>query len=293
MVYPGELTLWYRLVVTSRPLVSVVTPSYNYGQYIGACLESVRRQRYPEIEHIVLDARSTDATRDVVRSFEGTYRLTARFEADDGQADALNKGFRLARGEVLCWLNADDYWIEPSVIEEAVAALEQADVVTGGGWYVDAEGRRFRRIRARTPREIARDLAHFDVLLQPATFWRREVHRALRTDLHYAFDWALFREMQRGHVRFATVARAWAAYRWTPAGKTASDAAGRRGETARLMLEEFGPRSAQYAWARMVHRAYALAEQLPYRSAERLVKRATYWANVIVAVSTRNRICSW
>jgi glycosyltransferase involved in cell wall biosynthesis len=277
-----------------RFLVSVVTPSFNYGRYIGQCLESVRRQTHPAIEHLVLDACSTDETREVVRAFEGRYGMRAVFAKDGGQADALNRGFAQAKGEVLCWLNADDYWLSETVVEEAVRALDGgADVATGGGWYVDPAGREFRRIRARTEKQIARDLRFYDVILQPATFWRRRVHRPLREEFRYSFDWTLFLEMQRGGARFASAQRDWAAYRWHAEGKTASDPAGRRGETAEILKEQFGERSPQHRWARAVYAAYLAAERRRSPVLARAIKRATYWANAAVAVATRNRICSW
>jgi len=273
--------------------VTVVTPSYNYGRFIGECLESVRCQTYPRIEHVVLDACSTDETREVVQSYLGRHDLRAVFERDAGQADALNRGFGQARGDIFCWLNADDYWLTPTVVEEAVEALRAgADVVTAGGWYVDRGGRRFRRIVARSREQIARHLRHFDVVLQPATFWRRTAHQPLRTDLHHAFDWALFLAMQRAGARFDTVTREWAAYRWHDVAKTASDPARRRAETVIIHREQFGEGSPQERWSRLVAAAYALAERQP-RAIERALKRAVYVANGVVATATRNKICSW
>src|SRR5512133_1157149 len=179
---------------TSRPLVSIVTPSYNYGRFIEQCLESVKAQTYPSIEHIVMDACSTDETPRILTQHERP-GLRAHFEKDRGQADALNSGFARAKGAVLCWLNADDYYLHPRVVEEAVAALADADVVTAGGWFVNDVGHRTRPIRVE-PRRVVRELRFHDTILQPATFWRREMHRPLRADLHYTFDWQLFAEMR-------------------------------------------------------------------------------------------------
>lgn len=284
--------LWYARSVSERagPLVTVVTPSYNYGRYLAACLESVAQQTWPHVEHLVFDACSTDETPEVLRRFEGRRGLRAVVQRDRGQADALNTGFGRAQGEVFCWLNADDYWLGETVVEEAVAALEAgAEVVTAGGWYVDGQGRPFRRIPVRSSPRIARDLRHYDVILQPATFWRRSVHRPLRAELRYALDWALFIEMQQAGARFACLKREWAAYRWHREAKTASDPAGRRAETVVIHREQFGEGSPQVRWSRLVHAGYAAAE----RQGRPWLKRVVYWANVAVAVTTRNRVCSW
>jgi glycosyltransferase involved in cell wall biosynthesis len=273
-----------------RPLVTVVTPSFNYGRFVGDCLESVRRQTHPRIEHLFLDGGSTDSTREVVRSFEGRYDLRAAFEKDGGPADALNKGFARAAGDVFCWLNADDYWLSDAVVAEAVAALEAgADVVTAGGWYVDEGGRKIKSIRFYRPSRVTPRLRNFDTMVQPATFWRRAVHRPLREELDYVFDWALFIDMLRSGARFAPLDREWAAYRWHPAARTASDTAARRAEVAQILGEQWGEGSIQHRWARTVWAGYAAAE----RRRSPLLKRAMYYANAAVAVLTNNRVCAW
>src|SRR5437667_3609670 len=92
--------------MTATPLFSVVTPSYNQGRFIRATIESVLSQDYPHIEYIIMDGGSTDETASIAQEYSG--RLTFISEPDNGQAHAINKGFRIARGEVLSWLNSDD-----------------------------------------------------------------------------------------------------------------------------------------------------------------------------------------
>jgi glycosyltransferase involved in cell wall biosynthesis len=274
-------------MLPSSPLVSVVTPSRNYGSYLATCLASVRAQTYPRLQHLVFDACSTDGSADVLRSFLGTYDLEAAFEADEGQADALNKGFARARGDVLCWLNADDYWLHDHVVEEAVEALGTSDVVTATGCFVDAEGRRLRRYHVE-PSWILAELHYYDTILQPATFWRRRVHRELRLDLHYAFDWRLWLDMRDAGARFAVLDREWAAYRMHRVNKTSADPAARRGEVADILAQECGRRSVQHLWARAVHRGYRVADALGSNA----VKRAVQLANIGMYRLTRRRVFS-
>lgn len=271
-----------------KPLVSVVTPSFNYARFLPACLASVRTQTYPQLEHLVLDACSTDGSAEVLAAFEGSYRLRASFERDRGQADALNKGFARASGEVLCWLNADDFWLHERVVEEAVAAIEAgADVVTATGCFVDVEGRRLRRYLVEPP-WILPELRFYDTVLQPATFWRRSVHRALRDDLHYAFDWRLWLDMARQGARFEVLDREWAAYRMHDVNKTAADPAARRREVAEILSGTCGRWSPQHLWARGVYGAYRAAEALGSAT----VKRAVQVANVAMFKLTRRRVFS-
>ncbi len=270
------------------PLVSVVTPSYNYARYVGRCLESVRSQTYGRIEHLVLDACSTDDSRQVIETFLGAYDVRAWFEKDRGQADALNKGFERARGDVLCWLNADDFWLHDRVVERAVASLaEGADVVAATGVFVDEEGRKTAPYLVR-PEVMLGDLRYYDTLLQPATFWRRAVHRPLRTELQYAFDWQLWLEMRRGRARFTVVPEEWAAYRMHGVNKTSVDPARRKREIARILGEEFGPLSVQRLWAEVVWAGYAVAE----RAGSRLLKKMVWGANYALRSVTGRRVWS-
>ncbi|TMM10255.1 MAG: glycosyltransferase, partial [Actinobacteria bacterium] len=87
------------------PLVSVVTPSLNQGQYIEEAIQSVLAQDYPRVEYIVVDGGSSDETLEILRRFPHLRWLS---EPDDGQASAINKGFHMASGEIFAWLNADD-----------------------------------------------------------------------------------------------------------------------------------------------------------------------------------------
>ena len=103
------------------PLVTVVTPLFNQGPFIRYTVDSVPSQDYPNLEYLVIDGGSTDETQLVLRSCES--RLQWVSEEDQGQADAVNKGFRHAKGEILGWLNSDDtYW--PGAIGKIVRCFQ-------------------------------------------------------------------------------------------------------------------------------------------------------------------------
>jgi glycosyltransferase involved in cell wall biosynthesis len=100
------------------PLVTIVTPSFNQGNYVEATIKSVLNQTYPLIEYIFVDGGSTDQTMNIVEKYK--YRIDVIIhEKDQGQADAINKGFKLAKGELVGWLNSDDI-IYPQCIERIV-----------------------------------------------------------------------------------------------------------------------------------------------------------------------------
>lgn len=116
---------------TPWPRITVVTPSFNQGQYIERTILSVLNQGYPDVEHIVIDGLSTDGTGDVLDRYRDRLAHVV-IEKDNGQSDAINKGFRLASGSILTWLNSDDM-LAPGALAAAALALWRsgADLVAG------------------------------------------------------------------------------------------------------------------------------------------------------------------
>jgi glycosyltransferase involved in cell wall biosynthesis len=112
--------------LSGRPLLSIVTPSYNQGVFIEETIRSVVEQDYPNLEYLVMDGGSTDGTVEILRDWE--LRLVGKSftwvsERDKGQTDAINKGFARARGEILAWINSDDTY-QPGAFAEVVAFLQ-------------------------------------------------------------------------------------------------------------------------------------------------------------------------
>jgi hypothetical protein len=176
----------------NRPLVTVVTPSYNQGHFIRATIESVLSQDYPNLEYIIMDGGSTDSTASIVKDYAS--RLTFISERDRGQSHAINKGFLMAHGGIVSWLNSDDLYL-PGAISKAVEAFQQnptAGAVYGEGNLIDAEG----RITSRFPHTEAFNLwklVHLsDYILQQTVYFRKDVLEQigyLNEELHYIMDW--------------------------------------------------------------------------------------------------------
>lgn len=159
-----------------RPLVCVVVPSYNRAHYLRRTLDSILGQDYPAIECIVADGGSRDGTVEILKSYGNRVRWVS--EPDRGQSDAINKGWRMGRGEILTWLNADDVWEVPGAVRQAVDYLGEhpdVDVVYGDCGNIDREGRRLGRAYVHDW-DLEYVVEHCDhAIAQPASFLRRSV----------------------------------------------------------------------------------------------------------------------
>lgn len=206
--------------------ISIITPSFNQGSFIERTIESVLSQRGDfELEYLVVDGGSTDATLSVLRRYEGRLRWVS--EPDRGQCDAINKGLRMTSGDVVGWLNSDDLY-EPGALESVAGALRGgARWCFGGCRIIDQDDREIRRAitrykTAQARRHGLRRLLGRNYISQPATFFRRDLIAQVGPvdeALHFSMDYDLW-------LRFARVAppvfipRPLAAFRWHGASKT-------------------------------------------------------------------------
>ena len=123
------------LALDEPPRITIVTPSFNQGQYIEAAIRSVLRQEYPNLEYIILDGGSTDESVSVIERY-APYLAHWASAADDGPAQAINRGLARATGDILGWLNADDLYLPGALwaAAEALARQPDAALVYGEGW---------------------------------------------------------------------------------------------------------------------------------------------------------------
>ena len=174
------------------PKISIAIPSFNQGQYIEDTITSILDQAYPELEIFVFDGGSTDSTVDVLKKYDRhlTYWVS---EKDKGQTDAINKGLRRATGQILAYLNSDDFFLPNAFqyIAQAYQKYPQAGLYTGNGLIVDGRKqnpRRYMREIGYTYESLLRGSCY---LLQPSTFINREAwNRAGEFDdtLRFAMD---------------------------------------------------------------------------------------------------------
>ncbi len=201
--------------MADKPLVSIVTPSYNQGEYLEETIRSVLEQDYGNLEYIIVDGGSTDDSLAIIRRYANRLAWWVS-EPDHGQTDAINKGFARARGEIFAWLNSDDTYL-PGAIAEAVSYLEahpKTGMVYGDANLVDERGNLIGRFPARQTdyQRLRRGYVHIP---QQAAFFRGRLWRQvgpLDPSFYFAMDYDLW-------VRIAKAApidyfpRLWANFR--------------------------------------------------------------------------------
>ena len=177
------------------PLFSIVTPSYNQGQYIRATIESVLTQDYPNIEYWMIDGGSTDETLSILQEYEHDPRFHWLSEKDHGQSDAINKGLARCRGQLFVWLNSDDLLAEGALRHVASAArtLNAPAIIYGLGRLIDQAGNDLGYCSNQSSNMTLEKLLRFVKyhLVQPATFAPTDCVRevgGLNPALHFGMD---------------------------------------------------------------------------------------------------------
>jgi glycosyltransferase involved in cell wall biosynthesis len=177
------------------PKITVVTPSFNQAPYLEQTIKSILDQSYPNLEYFIFDAGSQDGSADIIQRYAD--RL-AHYEIgpDQGQSDAIVKGWKRASGDVLCWLNSDDYFL-PGALEFVGRSFRenaQINMLCGAISIVESSGRHLRN-KFPPSMNVERLLPWGGVPGQAAVFLHRRVFEEIggpRLDLHYVMDWELW-----------------------------------------------------------------------------------------------------
>ena len=182
---------------SNYPKISLVTPSLNQGRFIEATIQSVLSQKYPNLEYLVMDGGSSDNTLDVLKRYSSQLKWIS--EKDTGQTNAINKGLRMASGDIVAYLNADDLLLPGALLRIANLFMEHPQTVwiTGQCRIIDENNQEIRKLIT-AYKNLWLRLSHPSILLitdyisQPSTFWRASVMSEmgyLNESLHYVMDY--------------------------------------------------------------------------------------------------------
>ena len=208
------------------PRITIVTPSYNQTAYLEQTMRSVLLQAYPNLEYIVVDGGSNDGSAEIIRSYESWLAYWVS-EPDRGQAHAINKGLARSTGEILAWLNSDDFY-PPGTLSLVARRMAggRASALVGHCLRLHADGSPSRLLRGRysSRRRLLAFWKGYE-MHQPSIFWRREVLEKtglLDEELHYALDFDYWARLSR-HCAFENVDAVLSCSNYHPAAKTGDE----------------------------------------------------------------------
>lgn len=197
------------------PKISIVTPSYNQAQFLPETIDSVLGQNYPNLEYIIMDGGSTDGSVEIIKRYERHLKFWCS-KADKGQAAAVNEGFSHATGEIMGWLNSDDFYF-PGTLHYAAENLDITEPALLFGncfHFVDGANKAMGSHVDEKHRRLNLEL--IDYLIQPSTFWTQRLWREvgpLEAQWSYGFDWDWFIRARRAATSFKPSSRYLSAYR--------------------------------------------------------------------------------
>jgi glycosyltransferase involved in cell wall biosynthesis len=200
-----------------------VTPSFNQAKYLPETIESVLGQNYPNLEYIIIDGGSTDGSVDIIKKYESRLSYWVS-EKDNGQSDAIMKGFERSTGELFAWVNSDDVLFPECLnkISQMYISQNKPDLIHTNVCYIDSEGRitRFIRVPRQSRFFFFRGVWH---VVAPTLFYKSSLFRSVGgvdRRYHLSMDLDLWMRMMKAGAKVAHISEYLGGYRWHQSAKT-------------------------------------------------------------------------
>lgn len=199
------------------PKITIVTPSYNQGQFLEETILSVIGQGYPNLEYIIIDGGSTDNSVEIIKKYEKNLAFWVS-EKDEGQSHAINKGFKRATGDILAWINSDDMYMPGALfyIAEKVENTNELGIYFSNCIHIQNKGTSVVSYGSDVVKYSTLGLELFDYIIQPSSFWTKTTWLktgSLREDIHFGFDWEWFLRAKKTGIPFFPGTKAISIYR--------------------------------------------------------------------------------
>lgn len=198
------------------PKISIITPSFNQAEFLERTIKSVLDQNYANLEYILIDGGSTDGSVDIIKRYSDSisYWISKK---DSGQTEAINKGFKLATGEIVAWLNSDDEYCEGTLERVAKTFMSDShlDFVFGDRLSIDRNGNILRDDR-HTRFSFTELILHGMILTQPSSFWKRELfgkYGYLDETKRFCMDYEFFCRIGQ-HIKAKHICQPLSCFRW-------------------------------------------------------------------------------
>lgn len=280
------------------PRISIVTPSYNYGQFIEETIRSVLLQGYPNLEYIIIDADSTDDSVEIIRKYE-QYLAYWISEADDGQTDAINKGYQQCTGEIFVWLNADDTYADSNCLKSVSSLYKQGyQLIVGECLNID-ENNKLIKITENfngysLPQNFDQYLKFwsFVPLPQPSVFIAKALTDKsfpLEKQLYMTMDYQLFLRVLSQHPKSIWVKQSWVKFKYHGKNKTMSFQEEPYSELFKVSLSEA---KKEYSFIKMLYFSITAKDYLIIQSLLNINSDSKI-ANILIYLLYRPSLARW
>lgn len=207
------------------PKISIITPSYNQGKYIEETILSILNQNYPNLEYIIIDGGSTDNSVEIIKKYEQHLAYWVS-EKDKGQSDAINKGFRRATGEIVCWLNSDDILITDALnkVVRCFTENKELDLVNGHLLLIDENSKISSNHFILKQKDWYAKRGIYYVS-QPSMFWKRKIFNTvglLRDDFHASMDREFLIRIFKNNFKIGHIEKILAGFRMHSTSKSSA-----------------------------------------------------------------------